>query len=94
MFMMHATVIIKEELVYLVNKGRTWVELERNGESGADTVLMNEVYIKKGNIKITHTCTYIMVINEQEAMNLRQSKGGVYRKIWRKKRERKSNLII
>lgn len=51
-FMMHATVIIKEELVYLVNKGRTWVELERNGESGADTVLMNEVYIKKGNIKI------------------------------------------
>lgn len=56
--MMHVTVIIKKELVYLVKKGRTWEELERNRESGADTVLMNEVYIKKGNKNNTYMYLY------------------------------------
>lgn len=56
--MMHVTVIIKKELVYLVKKGRTWEELERNGESGADTVLMNEVCIKKGNKNNTYMYLY------------------------------------
>lgn len=51
-------------------------------------------FTRKKNIKITYTCIYVMVINEQEAMNLRQSKGGVYRKIWKKKGKRKSNLTI
>lgn len=67
--MMHVSVIIKEELMYLVKKGRTREELERNGESGADAVLMYEVYIKKKNIKITLTCMFVMLIKEQEAMN-------------------------
>lgn len=49
--MMHVTVMIKKELMYLVQKGRTREEFERNGESGADAVLMYEVYIKMKNIK-------------------------------------------